>query len=106
MIVERENEIRAFKSEEYWTLAANITKDGKMFAASLNKVDGKKAELKNQEQVDAIINRCQDDFTVAKIEKRFVKRSKMPFITSTYSRKQVQSLALAQKRPCRSLKAV
>ena len=45
LIVERENEIRAFKSEEYWTLAANIEKNGKQFSASLNKVDGKKAEL-------------------------------------------------------------
>ena len=51
LIVERENEIRAFKSEEYWTLAANIEKDGKMFSASLNKIDGKKADLKTQEEM-------------------------------------------------------
>ena len=38
LIVERENEIRAFKSEEYWTLAANIAKKmAKQFSASLNK---------------------------------------------------------------------
>lgn len=99
LIVERENEIRAFKSEEYWTLAANITKDGKMFAASLNKVDGKKAELKNQEQVDAIINRCQDDFTVAKIEKKVRKKeAKMPFITSTLQQEASTKLGFGAKK--------
>ncbi|MCB7430367.1 DNA topoisomerase I, partial [Erysipelatoclostridium ramosum] len=65
LIVERENEIRAFKSEEYWTLAANIEKDGKTFRASLNKIDGKKADLKTQEEVNAVIERCCHDFIVS-----------------------------------------
>lgn len=98
LIVERENEIRAFKSEEYWTLAANIEKDGKTFSAQLIKVDGKKAELKNQEQTDAIIARCQD-FQVAAIEKKVRrKEAKLPFITSTLQQEASTKLGFGAKK--------
>lgn len=99
LIVERENEIRAFKSEEYWTLAANIEKDGKVFSASLNKVDGKKAELKTQDEVDAIIARCQNDFIVNSIEKKVRKKeAKMPFITSTLQQEASTKLGFGAKK--------
>lgn len=99
LIVERENEIRAFKSEEYWTLAANIEKDGKQFRASLNRVDGKKAELKTQEEVDTIIQRCQQDFVVQSIEKKVRKKeAKMPFITSTLQQEASTKLGFGAKK--------
>ena len=83
LIVERENEIRRFKSEEYWTLHANVKKDNKAFSAQLIKIDGKKAKLKTQEETDAIIARL-NEFHVASIEKKVRKKeAKMPFITST-----------------------
>ena len=98
LIVERENEIRAFKSEEYWTLAANIEKANKTFTASLNRVDGKKAELKTQEDVDAIIARCSD-FSVASIEKKVRKKeAKMPFITSTLQQEASTKLGFGAKK--------
>lgn len=98
LIVERENEIRAFKSEEYWTLAALIDKDGKTFSASLNKVGGKKAELKKQEDVDAIIARCSD-FYVKSIEKKVRKKDpRMPFITSTLQQEASTKLGFGAKK--------
>ncbi|MGX8834405.1 type I DNA topoisomerase [Amedibacillus sp. YH-ame6] len=98
LIVERENEIRAFKSEEYWTLAALVDKDGKTFSASLNKVDGKKAELKTQEDVDTIIERC-DEFVVRSIEKKVRKKeAKMPFITSTLQQEASTKLGFGAKK--------
>lgn len=98
LIVERENEIRAFKSEEYWTIAANIKKDRKKFVASLNKVDGKKAELKKQEDVDAIIERCKE-FRVSSIEKKVRKKEpKMPFITSTLQQEASTKLNFGAKK--------
>ena len=97
LIVERENEIRAFKSEEYWTLAANIEKNGKQFSASLNKVDGKKAELKTQ-AVDAIIERCAA-FVVSAIEKKVRKKeARMPFITSTLQQEASTKLNFGAKK--------
>lgn len=99
LIVERENEIRAFKSEEYWTLAANVEKDGKVFSASLNKIDGKKAELKTQEEVDAVIARCQNEFIVHSIEKKVRKKeAKMPFITSTLQQEASTKLGFGAKK--------
>ncbi len=98
LIVERENEIRAFKSEEYWTLAANIEKNGKQFSASLNKVDGKKAELKTQADVDAIIECCAA-FVVSAIEKKVRKKeARMPFITSTLQQEASTKLNFGAKK--------
>ena len=98
LIVERENEIRAFKSEEYWTLAANIEKNGKQFSASLNKVDGKKAELKTQADVDAIIERCAA-IVVSAIEKKVRKKeARMPFITSTLQQEASTKLNFGAKK--------
>lgn len=99
LIVEQENEIRAFKSEEYWTLAANIEKDGKMFSASLNKIDGKKADLKTQEEVNAVIERCWHDFIVSSIEKKVRKKeARMPFITSTLQQEASTKLGFGAKK--------
>ncbi len=92
------NEIRAFKSEEYWTLGANFEKDGKEFKANLIKVDGKKANLKTQEDVDAIIARCSKDFIVSSIEKKYVKKKHVCLLSLLhYSRKLVQNWALVRK---------
>ena len=99
LIVERENEIRAFKSEEYWTLATNIEKDGKTFSASLNKIDGKKADLKTQEEVNAVIERCCHDFIVSSIEKKVRKKeARMPFITSTLQQEASTKLGFGAKK--------
>lgn len=98
LIVERENEIRAFKSEEYWTLAALVDKDGKVFNANLIKVNGKKAELKTQEDINAIIERC-NEFQVASIEKKVRKReARMPFITSTLQQEASTKLGYGAKK--------
>ncbi len=99
LIVERENEIRAFKSEEYWTVTANIEKDGKLFRASLNKIDGKKADLKTQEEVNAVIGRCCHDFVITGIEKKVRKKeARMPFITSTLQQEASTKLGFGAKK--------
>lgn len=99
LIVERENEIRAFQPEEYWTLAANIKKDSKKFSAQLTKVDGKKAKLKNQQDTDAIIERCHKEFKVASLESKVRKKeAKMPFITSTLQQEASTKLGFGAKK--------
>src|SRR5215211_2229407 len=45
LIVEREREIRAFTPVEYWTIEAQLDKDGQRFTAKLHHVDGKKPEI-------------------------------------------------------------
>ena len=49
LIVDREREIRAFTPQEYWEIIAVLEKDKQLFTASLETVDGKKAELKEGE---------------------------------------------------------
>ena len=51
MIIDRENEIRNFKPEEYWTIPSKFKKGRSTFEANFYGVDGKKVELKNEEDV-------------------------------------------------------
>lgn len=99
LICEREQEIRDFKSEEYWTLDALVTKDKKKFEAGLTKVDGKKAKITNKEETDAVIAKCNGDYIVSKIDKKVRKKeSKMPFITSSLQQEASTKLGFAPKR--------
>ena len=99
LIVEREKEIQAFVPQEYWTLDAVFTKDGKDFKASLARIDGKKAEIHNGEEAQAVYDRCSGVFNVSAI--RSGKRSRtqpLPFITSTLQQEASQKLGFAAKR--------
>ncbi|PIY49860.1 MAG: DNA topoisomerase I, partial [Armatimonadetes bacterium CG_4_10_14_3_um_filter_66_18] len=55
LVCDREREIAAFTAEEYWTITAEFIPDGerKPFKARLAKVDGEKANPKQQEQAEA-----------------------------------------------------
>ena len=99
LIVERENEIKAFKPEEYWTVHADIKKDKKSFTADLVKVDGKKPKLAKQEQADEVVARCQGTFTVSDLTKKQKKRqAKMPFTTSTLQQEASTKLSMGARR--------
>lgn len=64
-------------------------------------MDGKKAELKTQADVDAIIERCAA-FVVSAIEKKVRKKeARMPFITSTLQQEASTKLNFGAKRRCR-----
>ncbi|MGM0444437.1 MAG: type I DNA topoisomerase [Fibrobacterota bacterium] len=85
IICEREDEIRAFKPEEYWTITAQL-KDGQMpFEAKLQLLDGKKAVVSTEEEATAVTDRVTGKpFTVSSVEKKQKKRNPYPpFITST-----------------------
>ena len=51
LIVDRENEIRAFKAEEYWSIDAKFTNppERKVFSASLSTKNGEKIKIENKE---------------------------------------------------------
>lgn len=100
LIVEREKAIRAFISEEYWTIDAICNKGKQSFVADLRKYQGKKADIKNQAQSDAIIASCDGgEYKVVKIEKKVKKKlSKMPFITSTLQQEASTKLGFSAKK--------
>ena len=88
MIVEREEQIEAFVPVEYWTIDAELQKEGFSFLAELTKYKDKKIEIKNKEEADkilAILNKAK--YEVDKITSRESSRKPTaPFITSTLQR--------------------
>jgi len=74
LVVDRENAIRKFKPEEYWTLIANLKKNGDAFKSTLNKLKGKKASVNNKEQMDSILEALkQNEFVIKDVKKSVAK---------------------------------
>lgn len=86
LIIDREEEIRNFKPEEYWDIPTVFKKDKAKFEANFYGVDGQKVDLKNQSDVDAIMNKIDSSktFTVSQLERKERSRKALaPFTTST-----------------------
>ena len=87
LIVEREEAIKTFVPEEYWQISVDLQKKGikAVLTAALEKIDGKKAELKHENQVKGIVKEIKAQaFGVSAINVKEVKRyAPPPFITST-----------------------
>lgn len=95
LIVDREREIESFKEEEYWTVTAKFTD----MEASLDTVDGKKADLKTEEETDKVINGLDSKFVISNYETRPKKKaSKYPFITSTMQQEAISKLGFSSKK--------
>lgn len=89
MIVDREDAIKAFKPEEYWTFAAKLSaQNPPPFVARLSKVEGKKADVVNEKQARTIEAALKGGrFVVEAIARKEKKQSAAPpFITSTLQR--------------------
>ena len=101
LVVDRENEIRAFQSKEYWTLDVKLNrleKAGSFVARYYG--DSKKRELENETQVDKIIADISGrEFTVTNVKKSEKKRtSAPPFTTSTLQQEASRKLNMTPKR--------
>ncbi len=104
LIVEREREIQAFKTEEYWTITADLTGDkpANRFAADLYKIKNKtfnKLELKKEkaEEIKEILG--ASTYVIDKIEKKQVsKNSAAPFTTSTLQQSANRHLGFSAKQ--------
>ncbi len=95
LIVDREREIETFKEEEYWTVTAKFPE----IEADLDTVDGKKADLKTEEETDKVINGLNKEFIVSNYETKPKKKaSKYPFITSTMQQEAISKLGFSSKK--------
>ena len=105
IIVDRENEIRKFKPEEYWTIDAKFIPKGsrKSFAATLYSDANGKIKITNQEQADKIEADLQGaDYIVTKVRKGTRKKSPAPpFITSTLQQEASRKLGFQSRRTMR-----
>ncbi|MCI7125538.1 MAG: type I DNA topoisomerase [Agathobaculum sp.] len=103
LVVDRENEIRAFVPEEYWTIEATLSapRDGEQTftARFFGDADGK-IELKSEEQAGAVVAAVSGKpFIVGEIKKGKKKRSPAPpFITSTLQQEASRKLNMTPRR--------
>ena len=101
LVVDRENEIRAFQPKEYWSLDVTLERIGKpgSFVAHYHG-DTKKRELGNESQVDAVIaDITGKEFTVTSVKRADKKRSAAPpFTTSTLQQEASRKLNMTPKR--------
>lgn len=108
LICEREAEIDAFNSEEYWSLTATLTPQPKehLFPAKLHKIGTKKGEISSYgfridetRAKDLAKDAKQQTYTVEKVQKRERKQRPVPpFITSTLQQEASRKLRFTAKR--------
>ncbi|MBF0347840.1 MAG: type I DNA topoisomerase [Magnetococcales bacterium] len=107
LVCEREHEIQAFQTQEYWSIDALVAKDGKKdghpFAAWLQVADGKKLDkfdIANQEQAEKILKQLAGrDLIVSELEKKQSRRKPSPpFITSTLQQEASRKLGFSAKK--------
>ena len=80
LVVDREREIESFIPEEYWDVTAHF----KDFDASLEKYKNDKLELHNEDEVNDVLNKLNEEYIIENIEEKTKKRKGvMPFTTST-----------------------
>ncbi len=105
LVVDRENEIRAFVPEEYWTLDAKfIAPCRKSFSASFYGDESGKVKITNKEQADAYLARLDGaKYTVSSIKKGTKKKNPAPpFITSTLQQEASRRMGFQAQRTMRT----
>ena len=109
MIVEREEEIEAFKAREYWSIEADCAHPDQRFGARLLKLRGKKFEqfdLTNERDAhtarDALMKSAQGRLVVSEVQsKERKRRPSPPFTTSTLQQEAARKLGFSTSRTMR-----
>lgn len=110
LIVEREEDIERFVTQEYWTMTALVEKEAQAFSARLHTLDKRKLEqfdVTTQQQAFALRERllkvAQGRLLVSKVEKKQRKRYPAPpFTTSTLQQEAVRKLRFSTQRAMRT----
>ncbi|MCD5322672.1 MULTISPECIES: type I DNA topoisomerase [Pontibacillus] len=100
MIMDRENEIKSFEPEEYWSIDGSFVKDAEQFEGAFYGIDGKKQKLSSKEEVDNILTQMSgEDFRVDKVNKRERRRNPAsPFTTSSLQQEAARKLNFRAKK--------
>ena len=107
LICEREAEIEAFRSEEYWSIHTRLqTPEGATFTARLTHLAGNrldKMDIRNEEMAMAAVRRIENkSLAVQKVEKKQVRRNPYPpFITSSLQMEASRKLRLSASQTMR-----
>ncbi|MGD8969566.1 MAG: type I DNA topoisomerase, partial [Anaerolineae bacterium] len=97
LVVERDREIEDFDPEEYWLLEVELSKiadHGHRFRARLVEIDGEKADLRAEGDVEPIVDQISTaDYRVLKVERKRKQRHPYPpYTTSTLQRDAARKL--------------
>ena len=100
LIVEREREILKFTAQEYWEIAAELKAVHSKFIAKLEKIEDKKAEIKNEAESAAVIEDLKGkEFVVSEVRELEKKKNPLPpFITSTLQQDAFYKLRFSSAR--------
>ncbi len=102
MVVDREQEIRAFEPKEYWLLDAELRPEGQKaaFTARFYGTEKKKLDLPDRASVDEVMNAVKGSpFTVGSVKRQDKSRSPAaPFITSTLQQEASRRLNMTPRR--------
>ncbi len=104
IVVEREREIEAFKTEEYWTIESELKRvqddRSSSFIANLASFEGEKVSISNGSQANSIVDAVKNEnFTVNSIERKERKKNALPpFITSTLQQEASRKLRFPVKK--------
>jgi DNA topoisomerase-1 len=104
LIVEREEEIRAFKPTEYWSIEAELEAKRKRFEAKLHKIKGHKPELPNEAAAQKVVKAVSGKpFIVSAVTRRQRrKHAPPPFTTSTLQQEAAKQLGFSAQRTMRT----
>ncbi|MCP1124746.1 type I DNA topoisomerase [Bacillus sp. 3103sda1] len=100
LIIDREKEIQAFIPEEFWTIKTEFVKGKETFEASFYGINGEKVELTNEQQVNEIIEKMQENaFSVESVTRKERKRNPaLPFTTSSLQQEAARKLNMRAKK--------
>jgi DNA topoisomerase-1 len=102
IICDREKEIQAFISEEYWTITVKLKEKPKAaaFDAQLLSIDGQKADIANEEQAQKIAAELEKaDYHITNVKKRERRRNPVaPFITSSLQQEASRKLGYTARK--------
>ncbi len=108
LIVEREQEIEAFKSQEYWSIHLDTHKGRQAFSAKLFQLNGKKLEqfsLTDADASEAALEklRAAKEAVVQGVDKKKKQRAPAPpFTTSTLQQEAVRKLGFSAEKTMRT----
>ncbi|WP_043933337.1 type I DNA topoisomerase [Bacillus sp. EB01] len=100
LIIDRENEIKEFEPEEYWTLNARFLKGNDSFEAAFYGKNGEKRDLHSEQDVKEILSGISgDSFKVESVSKKERKRNPAPpFTTSSLQQEAARKLNFRAKK--------